>query len=154
MIAPEARLRGCHIREEIQTGLPRIKANSVQIQQVLLNLLLNALDAVTSPGATEPVIIASTICPDRKSIVITISDLGPGLPADNPSKVFSEFYTTKANGIGMGLVVSRTIAESHGGSLKAENIPGGGARFILTIPVAEKSGDTPREASPHLQLPA
>lgn len=139
MITPEARLRGCQILEDIHPGIPRIEANSVQIQQVLLNLLLNALDAVTSPGAKEPLIIASVSRTDGKFIAITITDRGPGLPADNPSKVFSEFYTTKANGIGMGLVVSRTIAESHGGSLKAENIPGGGARFILTFPIRDES---------------
>jgi signal transduction histidine kinase len=107
------------------------------LQQVLLNLLMNSLEAMQSTPATKRRIVISTTCEANSSVAVSVRDYGNGLPADDVDKVFSHFYSTKPNGMGMGLTIVRSIVEAHGGKLQAENV-GEGARFFFTLPVTRK----------------
>jgi signal transduction histidine kinase len=100
----------------------------------VLNLLLNALDAVKDnpPGRRRVTVRAR---PAGATVEVTVSDEGHGIPADQLLRVFEPFFTSKSNGLGMGLAISRSIIEAHGGRLWAENRPAGGAVFTFTLPV-------------------
>jgi two-component system sensor kinase FixL len=110
----------------------------VQLQQVLLNLLLNAFDAVKDCSVNEREIEVRASCDDARTVTVAVRDGGVGLGMDQLDKIFQPFYTTKPNGLGMGLSISRSIIESHGGRLWAENNPDRGATFCFTVPT-EKS---------------
>ena len=113
----------------------RIKGDPIQLQQVILNLVVNAMDAM----ATIPygrTVIGRTELNGGSSAVISISDSGPGIPADKLAQVFDPFFTTKAQGMGIGLSIARTIILAHKGQIWAENQSGGGAAFHFTLPLA------------------
>jgi len=120
--------------------LPNVRGDRVHLQQVLLNLLVNAMDAVGGV-ATEARKVQVTTHRADGLVEIRVFDNGPGISGGSPERLFEPFYTTKANGMGMGLAVSRTIIEAHKGRIWAENRPEGGACFCFTLPVAE--GETP-----------
>jgi len=112
----------------------RVSADRVQLQQVVLNLLLNGFEAMSGPSVNERRItlrIEST----AGEATIAVSDCGPGIPADHLSQVFEPFYTTKKGGLGMGLSITRSIVEGHGGRVRAANNPGGGATFRISLPL-------------------
>jgi two-component system sensor kinase FixL len=98
---------------------------------VLINLVRNAVEAI-GEGKPREVVIAAR--PSGKMVEIEIADTGAGLAVDNPDDLFSEFLTTKSGGMGIGLPISRTIVEAHGGQIWGENRPGGGAVFRFTLP--------------------
>ena len=106
----------------------------MQLQQVVLNLLLNAFDAMkeTPSGKREVVLRAQTN--GAGTVEVSIRDHGTGLPRDGLARIFDPFYTTKRDGLGMGLSISRSIVETHGGQLWAENNSDRGATFYFTIP--------------------
>jgi PAS domain S-box-containing protein len=117
--------------------LPSVQGDRVHLQQVLLNLLVNAMDAVAESASPERNIRVTAHLTDPGMIEIRVCDNGPGLPGRLPERVFEHFFTTKANGMGMGLPVSKTIIEAHKGRIWAENQPGGGgACFCFTLPIA------------------
>jgi two-component system, LuxR family, sensor kinase FixL len=130
--------RGTAVETELAPSLPVVDADPVQLQQVLLNLLMNSLEAMQSTPATKRRIVISTTCEANSSVAVSVRDYGNGLPADDADKVFSHFYSTKPNGMGMGLTIVRSIVEAHGGKLRAENVDEG-ARFFFTLPVTRKS---------------
>ncbi|MBV8619174.1 MAG: PAS domain-containing protein [Curvibacter sp.] len=121
-----------------QAGPPALVVGSAgQLQQVLMNLLQNALDAVTAAGPQRPVLhIGLTVEAGR--LRLSLRDNGPGIAAEHLSRLFDPFFTTKpvGQGTGLGLSISYGIVEQHGGSLGAANHPGGGAEFVLTLPLA------------------
>ena len=123
------------ITTELDHNVPQVGAVPVQIQQVLINLIMNALDAVGSLPASERRIIIRTRS-DKGSAEVSIRDFGPGLPKDRPERVFEHFFSTKQVGMGMGLTIVRSIIEAHDGSISAENPAGGGARFFFRLPAA------------------
>jgi signal transduction histidine kinase len=104
----------------------------VQLQQVLMNLMLNAIEAMKGGGGELR--IRSRVSAERQ-LLISISDTGVGLPAKNPEQIFDAFHTTKPQGTGMGLAVTRSIVESHGGRVWATPNPGLGATFHFTLPL-------------------
>jgi signal transduction histidine kinase len=108
------------------------------LQQVLLNLLMNSLEAMQSTPAAKRRVVVSTTCEANSSVVVSVRDYGSGLPTDGVEKVFNHFYSTKPNGMGMGLTIVRSIVEAHGGKLRAEKVDEG-ARFFFTLPVTQKS---------------
>jgi signal transduction histidine kinase len=115
--------------------LPRVLGDPVQLQQVVLNLVLNAADSCREVAAGRRVIDVRTEAATlrgRPAVLATVEDSGAGLLVD-PARLFEAFYTTKANGLGMGLSISRSIVERHGGKLWAEGRPAG-ALFGFTIP--------------------
>jgi PAS domain S-box-containing protein len=118
------------LRSELPAKLPTINADRVQLQQVFMNLMLNAIEAMKD--SSGELTVASQL--QGGQLLFSVSDTGPGLPAENLDRIFSAFYTTKAQGSGMGLAISRTIVESHGGRLWAAPNEGRGSTFHFTLP--------------------
>jgi PAS domain S-box-containing protein len=122
------------IRTELIDNLPKVMADRVQLQQVLMNLVMNSIDAMKEVDGTREIILTSRY-DSSDQLLISVSDTGVGLPTDK-NQIFEAFFTTKSHGTGMGLAISRTIIESHGGRLSATSNTGCGATFYFTIPVA------------------
>lgn len=114
-------------------NLPCIQGDRIQLQQIFLNLLVNACDAIdTSPTAGREITVATTSTPD--DVQVAVHDRGPGLPSE-PESLFEPFHTTKPHGLGMGLAICRMLVAAHGGRIWAESNPDGGATFHVTLPV-------------------
>ena len=131
----DAILHNIRVLLQFDSNLPRVRGDRVQLQQVLLNLILNAFDAVkNSPVAERSVELQAEV--NRMNMLkVAVCDCGTGLNGDQFDKVFQPFYTTKRDGLGMGLSISRSIVEAHGGRLWAENNGGPGATFYFTLPI-------------------
>jgi PAS domain S-box-containing protein len=133
LVAADAHRRCATLVAELSPALPSIRADRVCLQQVLINLVVNALDAVNeSSGAERRVIVRTSNAADR--VEISVSDTGNGIPPDALPKVFDTFFTTKNEGVGLGLAISRSIVEAHGGRIWAEDHHGRGATFRLSLP--------------------
>jgi signal transduction histidine kinase len=117
-----------------ETPLP-VRGDPIQLQQVILNLIVNAMDAMSSMAGAERRVTVST-ARDGDSAVLSVLDVGPGIPIENLAEVFEPFFSTKAHGMGMGLSIARTIIEAHDGELTAQNRAGRGAAFHLRLPLA------------------
>jgi two-component system sensor kinase FixL len=137
LVRSDILIRETAVVMDFDSRLPDVEVDLVQIQQVLLNLIMNALDAVETLPPAERRIIISTRSLEGKSAEVSVRDFGAGLPKDRPDKVFDHFFSTKAEGTGMGLTIVRSIVEAHAGTLVAENVEGGGARFFFRIPAAQ-----------------
>src|SRR6266480_342776 len=124
------------VTTQLDPHLPQVNAALVQIQQVLLNLIINALDAVEQLPPAERRIIVSTRSDKGDVAEISVRDFGVGLPKDRPDKVFDHFFSTEQKGMGMGLTIVRSIVEAHGGTITAENAPDRGARMVVRLPAA------------------
>jgi len=122
------------VRTDLASDLPPVMGDRVQLQQVLMNLLLNAMDAMKDVDATRELIINSQLA-ENEQVMVTVSDTGVGLPPQQADQIFNAFFTTKPHGTGMGLRISRSIVESHGGRLWAANNSSRGASFYLTLSV-------------------
>ncbi len=134
LVRPAGELRKVRLAFTPEPALPPVLADRVQLQQVLLNLLLNAMDAVqgASPERRQ---VNARLGLTKTHFEVVVSDRGHGIPADKFACVFEPFFTTKTNGLGLGLPISRSIVEAHGGRIRAENNAGGGAVFSFTVPV-------------------
>jgi signal transduction histidine kinase len=117
----------------------RLRADRIQLQQVILNLIMNAMDAVESTQGCLRTIVVRTSLVNRALAEVSIEDSGPGIPPGKEKEIFEPFYTTKEAGMGMGLSISRTIIENHGGEIHAENRSTGGASFRFTLPLSTSS---------------
>jgi C4-dicarboxylate-specific signal transduction histidine kinase len=137
----EARRREANIQTQLARDLPKVKADRVQLQQVILNLIVNAMDAMSGPTPVERKVLITSQWGDHKEIVIRVEDCGVGLQPDTAQKIFDPFFTTKPHGIGMGLSISRSIVESHNGRIWASARASGGAAFEFTIPLAARDLD-------------
>jgi PAS domain S-box-containing protein len=140
---PEARRRGVRLRLDAGVDLEPVEVDRIQLDQVLINLTNNAIEALAArPGARE--VVVATRGDGDGHVRVSVTDNGPGLPPDGAEareRLFGPFFTTKAHGLGMGLAISRTIVEAHGGTLTAEPGPAGGAVFQFTVPVAGEGID-------------
>jgi two-component system sensor kinase FixL len=130
--------RGTAVETQLAPNLPFVEANPVHLQQVLLNLLMNSLEAMQSTLAAKRRVVISTKREANSSVLVSVRDYGGGLPKEDLDKVFTQFYSTKPNGMGMGLTIVRSIVEAHGGKLSAEDT-GEGARFFFRLPVTRQS---------------
>lgn len=136
LVAAEARLRAVSLHLDLAGGLPRVLGDGVQLQQVLLNLILNGMEAAGSGPEPRRVTVRTTR--DGGGVVrIEVSDTGPGIPEELLERVFEPFYTTREGGLGIGLPTSRSIVKAHGGTIRAERRPGAGATLVVTLPAAE-----------------
>jgi signal transduction histidine kinase len=133
LLRSEAARYSISVRTELAADLPRVTGDRLQLQQVLMNLMMNSIDATREMNGTRELTIQSRRGDDDQ-VLISVSDTGVGLPPQNVDQIFNAFFTTKPHGTGMGLRISRSIVESHGGRLWAAANPPGGATFHLTLP--------------------
>jgi signal transduction histidine kinase len=129
----ESIFRNVHVETELDGSLPPIMGDKVQLQQVALNLILNAADAISNVPSDHRKIILRTEVKDGR-IRVTVRDFGPGIDKENLERIFEPFFSTKGTGLGMGLNICRTIVEAHGGRIWAENNPDKGATFVFELP--------------------
>jgi signal transduction histidine kinase len=122
---------GCARNSELAEGIPDVLADRVQPQQVLMNLMLNGVDAMKDTGGD--LMIRSQIN-EESDLLIAVRDTGVGLSTENPDQIFERFVTTKPHSTGMGLAITRSIVESHGGRLWANANTGPDATFLFTLP--------------------
>lgn len=134
LIETDARRRGVGIRLDIDARVPPILIDPVQIEQVVLNLLRNGLEAIENPAPGEEIVVQTALV-EPGVAEIRVRDRGKGLPLDEAKKLFEPFYTTKKSGLGMGLSISQSIVEVHGGRLRAESNCDRGATFSFTLPL-------------------
>jgi PAS domain S-box-containing protein len=133
LLRPEAGASSIEIRTSLADRIPEVTADRVQLQQVFMNLMLNAIEAMKDTGGE----LTITSQPgDGAELLISVNDTGVGLPSENPDQIFDSFVTTKPQGTGMGLAITRSIVESHGGRLWATANAGLGATFLFTLPAA------------------
>jgi len=134
----DALVHDCTIVSELHPMLPKVEANVVQLQQVFLNLILNAFEASQDvPKAQRQIIIRTERVGDA-TVLASVSDFGPGLPAEAPERVFDQFYSTKKEGMGIGLCIAQSMASAHGGALFTQNAKGGGAQFFFQLPAVNE----------------
>jgi len=136
----EATRRHVAIRTELVPGLPKVKADRVQLQQVVLNLIVNGMDAVADIADDRKEIRISTRA-EGAEVAVQVEDFGTGLDAETAERIFSPFYTTKAHGTGLGLSLSRSIIEAHDGRLWVSPRSSGGAVFQFTLPIRPRDTD-------------
>ena len=137
MVHLDAAAHFCKVEMSLARNLPAIEGDPSQIQQVLINLVRNAFDAMRdTPPSGRKVEIATTYNGDG-TICVAVRDYGSGIPEPTLERLFEQFFTTKEEGLGMGLAIVRSIVEAHGGSIAAENADGGGARFHFRLPTKD-----------------
>jgi PAS domain S-box-containing protein len=134
LLRNEASRYSISIRASLEANLPRVMADSVQVQQVMMNLIMNSIDAMKNVDRTRELSIQSQRAEDRQ-LTVSVSDTGVGLPPQQIDQIFDAFFTTKSHGLGMGLRISRSIVESHGGRLWAADNSPHGAIFSFTLPI-------------------
>jgi signal transduction histidine kinase len=134
LLRSEASRYSISILGELANDLPKMKADRVQLQQVLMNLMLNGIEAMKDMGTGGELTIKSQQ-DDNPQLLISVSDTGVGLEPEQAEQIFNAFFTTKRQGTGMGLPISRSIVESHGGRLWASPNPGQGATFQFALPI-------------------
>jgi len=134
LLEPQARLHGVTVRLQQASPLPAIRADGTQIEQVMLNLMLNGVEAASTASASREVVVATTA--HEGAVEVAVSDTGAGIQPKAEQQLFTPFFTTKSHGLGLGLAISRTIVECHGGRLWASSRPGGGATFRFFLPLA------------------
>ena len=134
LLHSDAIVRGVRVFLNIDPGLPPVHGDRVQLQQVVLNLLLNAFDAMESHGVPDREVVIEASVKDEGSVRVAVRDRGPGLADDIVEKLFTPFFTSKRDGLGLGLSISRTIVDMHGGRIWAENNADAGATFHFTLP--------------------
>jgi two-component system, LuxR family, sensor kinase FixL len=131
----ELMTRTVRIVSEFTSDLPSIRGDRVQLQQVLINLILNAGDAMSGPAQQDRTLTLQSIRVEEDAIQITVADTGAGIAPCDVEKIFEPYHTTKLQGLGLGLSLSRSIVLAHGGRLWAENRAPGGAAFHFTVPI-------------------
>jgi signal transduction histidine kinase len=133
LLRSEAVRYGISVRTDLAADLPQVMGDRVQLQQVMMNLMVNSMDAMKEVDGTRDLAITSQRA-DTERVLVSVSDTGIGLPTQQADQIFKAFFTTKAHGTGMGLSISRSIVESHGGRLWAADNVSQGASFHLTLP--------------------
>ena len=134
LVRGDAILRNIALSFELAEDLPPVRGDRVQLQQVVLNLVLNALEAMREPGVGDRAVLIRTSKGDANAITVAVQDSGTGIDETVGIRMFEPLYTTKTSGLGMGLAIARTIVGAHGGTLVATNNPHGGATFHFTLP--------------------
>jgi len=134
MISPDAVLRSCQVETSLDPNLRAIEGDPVQLQQVLLNLVINAFDAMRDTPASNRKVVIATQSNGDATVRTSVRDYGAGISEEMRDRVFHPFFTTKSEGLGMGLAIVRSIIESHGGTITIENADGGGAQFDFVLP--------------------
>ena len=129
------------VQTELKEHLSEVLVDRIQLQQVVLNLVMNGIDAMEPITNRRRELVIGSRRDKADQILVTVEDCGVGISAENADRLFNAFFTTKSDGMGMGLRISRSIIEAHGGRLSAANNSGPGATFQFTLPLNE--GITP-----------
>jgi len=136
----DALAHDCTVLTEFHPALPKVEADVVQLQQVFLNLILNAFEASKDVPKLQRRVIIHTDWDGDGTVRACVRDFGAGLPAEAPERIFEQFFSTKREGMGMGLFIARSIVAAHRGTLCAENAKGGGSQFWLRLPASKEIG--------------
>ena len=120
---------------DLEPALPAVRGDCVQVQQVVMNLVINAVQATRSHVVAAPVVRVATRS-DHGEVRLLVDDAGPGVDETALPRIFEPFFSTKREGLGVGLSISRSIVEMHGGRIDVTNLAQGGARFAVTLPAA------------------
>ena len=134
LLRSEATRYSISVGTELSANLPQIMGDRVQLQQVLMNLIMNSIDAMKNVDGARELVIKSQR-EENERILVSVSDTGVGLPPQQADQIFNAFFTTKPDGTGMGLSISRSIVESHGGRLWAAGNSPRGTSVCLTLPI-------------------
>jgi PAS domain S-box-containing protein len=137
MVQPDAASQFCKMETSLARDLPAIEGDPIQIQQVLINLVHNAVDAMHDTPLGRRIVEIATDYNGDGTIGVAVRDYGSGISETTRERLFEQFFTTKGDGLGMGLAIVRSIIEAHGGTVAAENANGGGARFYFRLPIQE-----------------
>jgi len=136
LVHSELVIRGIKVETELEAGVPSISGDRVQLQQVFLNLIMNAMDAMASTPPSKRTLRIGTRSAQNGRVEVSITDHGPGIPPDHLKRVLEPYFTTKAHGLGLGLSICSTIVRSHNGQLNISNAAGGGVSAVVTLPAA------------------
>jgi len=136
MVQPDAAAHSCQVELLLADKLPAIDANPMQIQQVLINLLTNAFDSMDDAPSDRRKVQVATEHDGNGTVSVRVRDHGPGIPDSARERLFEQFFTTKDDGLGMGLAIVRSNVEAHGGTVRVENVEGGGAGFYFHLPAS------------------
>jgi signal transduction histidine kinase len=137
LVVGDARKRRIELRTELAAELPPVFGNETQLQQVLINLIVNGMDAMANTPEGKRDLLVRTAKPNGDARVeVSVTDRGSGIPSGNLPRLFESFFTTRAEGMGLGLSIARSIVEAHGGRIWADNNPDGGATFRFSVPTA------------------
>jgi len=153
LVSGDAALRKVTVRAEVDAGPLPTRGDRVHLQQVLLNLLVNGMDAVAGKQSEEHRVIVQAGRNRNGEIEVSVSDNGSGIPTDQFPRLFEPFFTTKPNGMGMGTSIARTIVQAHHGRIWAENGPDGGAIFRFTLPIDERPESGQHSTVPRVEEP-
>ena len=134
MVENDLHVHGVSISAELQEDVPQVRADPVQLQQVILNLVRNAIDAIAIGPATMKAIRLITTYDGKSVVSLRVQDTGPGIATENETQIFDPFFTTKISGMGLGLSISRRIIEDHGGDLRLTETSSKGCTFEITLP--------------------
>jgi signal transduction histidine kinase len=137
LASPEARQRDIALHLELTEGLPPVLADAVQIEQVVLNLVHNAIEAIDGAQSPQREVTVRTRPDPKNGVEVIVRDTGPGLPVRNSDRLFEPFFTTKSSGMGMGLSISHSIIEAHGDRLRVKTNLDSGAVFHFALPAVE-----------------
>ncbi len=147
--------KGVLAKMQLAEGLPPILGDRVQLQQVFLNLIMNAIEAMSEVSGGSRELLISTSKAESDGVLVAVSDSGPGLPQANPERIFDAFYTTKASGLGLGLSICRSIIDAHGGRLWAKPNDPRGTVFCFTAAdpgIVAKSHENPESGAADLRF--
>ncbi len=139
LVERESRFRGVMVRADLAEGLPPVMGDPVQVGQVMINLLLNAMEALGEVSEPPRDVTVESRMSGGTEIVVSVRDTGEGIGEKAMRSVFEPFYTTRESGLGLGLSISRSIIEAHGGRLSAADNPGRGATFSFSLPVMQRN---------------
>jgi signal transduction histidine kinase len=139
LLEVEAQALGVRLRNETSDDLPLVVADRAQMQQVIVNLLINAIDAMRDVVNATRVLTLRAECEGTDTVAVTVRDSGKGIDAENRDRIFEPFYTSKEGGMGLGLAISRSIVEAHGGRIWATRNPDRGETFHFTLPTSESA---------------
>jgi PAS domain S-box-containing protein len=135
----DAQRKNVSLRTDLEAGLPPVGGDRVQLEQVILNLMMNGIESMASLDRQPKQILIRSALPNPCELLVSVADTGPGIDAEHANRLFAPFFTTKPQGIGMGLPICRSIVEAHGGRLWAENNQSGGAVFYFMLPIKAPS---------------
>jgi C4-dicarboxylate-specific signal transduction histidine kinase len=144
LVASDAILRQVRVIPQFEPDLPGVVGDRVQLQQVILNLVVNAMEAMASVPMERRRLVVRTSHPKPMLIQVAVQDQGPGFSPDVLRRMYDPFFSTKPDGLGMGLSISRSIIDAHGGRVRAFNNPAGGAIVSFTLPVYLADEGAPR----------